>query len=56
MGCKIKYARVDLFLLRNGELKLNEIAMCPSNCSGVFDDPDLDRRFAGMTQGLKFAG
>jgi hypothetical protein len=56
MECKIKYARVDLSLLQNGELELNEIILCPGNCNGSFDDPDLDRRFAGMTQDLTFAG
>ena len=44
IGSQFKYARVDLFLLPDGDLKLNEITLCPGNCSGVFDDPDPDRR------------
>ncbi len=54
IGCQFKYARVDLFLLPDGDLKLNEITLCPGNCSGVFDDPDLDRRFADMADDLTF--
>jgi hypothetical protein len=56
IGSQFKYARVDLFLLPNGDLRLNEITLCPGNCSGVFDDLDLDRRFADMAQDLTFAG
>lgn len=56
ISSQFKYARVDLFLLPNGELRLNEITLCPGNCSGVFDDLDLDRRFADMAEGLTFAG
>lgn len=55
IGRQFKYARVDLFLLENGELKLNEITLCPGNCTGVLDDPVLDRRFADMAVDLTFA-
>lgn len=55
IGSQFKYARIDLFLLENGELKLNEITLCPGNCSSVFNDPDLDRKFADMAQELTFA-
>ncbi|MEO9876342.1 MAG: ATP-grasp fold amidoligase family protein [Anderseniella sp.] len=55
IGSQFKYARVDLFLLQNDELKLNEITLCPGNCSGVFDDLKLDREFADMAEGLTFA-
>lgn len=55
IGGQFKYARVDLFLLQSGELKLNEITLCPGNCSGVFDNLDLDRQFADMAQDLTFA-
>jgi len=55
IGRQFKYARVDLFLLENGEIKLNEITLCPGNCTGVFDDVDMDRRFADMAVDLTFA-
>lgn len=55
IGRQFKYARVDLFLLESGELKLNEITLCPGNCTGVFDDEDMDRRFADMAVDLTFS-
>ncbi|MEO1161108.1 MAG: ATP-grasp fold amidoligase family protein [Pseudomonadota bacterium] len=55
IGSQFRYARVDLFLLENGDLKLNGITLCPGNCSGVFDDPAFDRRIADMAQNLTFA-
>ena len=55
IGRQFKYARVDLFLLENGELKLNEITLCPGNCTGIFDDADMDRHFADMAVDLTFA-
>ncbi len=55
IGRQFKCARIDLFLLENGELKLNEITLCPGNCTGVFDDADMDRYFADMAVDLTFA-
>jgi hypothetical protein len=54
IGGQFKYARVDLFLQEHGELKLNEITLCPGNCSGVFDDLEQDRRLADMADALTF--
>ena len=55
IGGQFKYARVDLFLLENGEIKLNEITLCPGNCTGFFDDLEMDRQFADMAVDLTFA-
>ncbi len=55
IGKQFNYARIDLFLLADGELKLNQIALCPGNCTGVLNDAEMDRQFAGMAAGLTFA-
>ena len=55
IGRKFIHTRIDLFLLENGELKLNEITLCPGSYAGNTGNAKLDERLGEMAMDLTFA-